>query len=371
MRLGFLGRVKGLLRASADFDFDNWDWRRPLAPLASRPVNPALETLLLALREDGAPATPARALLLGAEPHPDFATWPDLTGWQPFKPHAAAWDRTGLHRADAPQGRFPLVMALPGKARDEILAWFALARDHLAPGGTLTVALPNTAGAARFEKEFARACANFRSVQKHKCRAFQATDDGSWDENIFAAWRATGARRTIPGTVFQVEAGVFSADHIDPGSALLAGHLPAHLRGEVADLGAGWGFLTDALLQRCPGVTTVDLFEADARALACARDNLRHYDRSLSFHWHDVCAGLPGTYDAVVMNPPFHQGQDTRVSVGLAFIAAAAGALRRGGTLWLVANRQLPYEAALTRHGLSWRPAGGDATYKLLTATRT
>lgn len=37
-------------------------------------------------------------------------------------------------------------------------------------------------------------------------------------------------------------------------------------------------------------------------------------------------------------------GQET---LGQAFIRAAAGALKRGGVCWLVANRHLPYETVL------------------------
>src|SRR5690606_11932924 len=124
--------------------------------------------------------------------------------------------------------------------------------------------MPNTAGAGRFEKELARATGGVESQQKHKCRAFHAVDDGSWNEALFSEWRALGGRRPLEGTGFVTEAGIFSADGIDPGSALLAEKLPAHLRGKVADLGAGWGFLTAAVLKRCQKVGRVDLFEADA-----------------------------------------------------------------------------------------------------------
>jgi 16S rRNA (guanine1207-N2)-methyltransferase len=207
-------------------------------------------------------------------------------------------------------------------------------------------------------------------LQKHKCRAFHALDDGSWREAIFAWWRELGGRRVIPATGFVAEPGVFSVDHIDPGSALLAGQLPATLRGNVADLGAGWGFLSDAVLRRCPGVARIDLFEADARALACARLNLAGHARDVRFHWHDVCTGIPNTYDAIVMNPPFHTGQATTVELGRRFLQTAAAALNRGGRLFMVANRQLAYEAVLETSGLAWRNAGENTTYKLLFAQR-
>ncbi|RYD31843.1 MAG: 16S rRNA methyltransferase [Verrucomicrobiaceae bacterium] len=352
-------------------------------------MNPALETLMLAFAADGLPV-PERALFLGAEPHPDLAGWPQVTGWQPFKPKADAWDQAGLPRTGTPQGTWPLVMVLPGKSRDETLHWFALGHDLLEPRGTLLVAMPNTAGAARFEKELSQATGEILSIQKHKCRAFRAVKSPSWNQGLMEEWRSLGARRSIPDTSFTTEAGIFSADHIDPGSRLLAAHLPASLRGKAADLGAGWGYLTDALLKRCPKITSVDLHEADARALACAERNLAEHQRGIGakddplslespacmvadetpirFHWHDVTKGLPERYDIILMNPPFHTGQATDVDLGRAFIRVAACALNRGGKLLLVANRQLPYEAELTVLGLSWRKVAEDPVYKLLFA---
>ena len=327
-------------------------------------MNPALETLMLAL-----PAESGAALFLGAEPHSLLGNWPEIVGWQPLKPLATAWERAGLSRIDElPDRKWPLVMILPGKSRDEALAWFAIARDHLEPGGKLLVAMPNSAGAGRFEKELTKATGHIFSIQKHKCRAFHASEDGTWNESVFNEWRALGEPREISG--FSVEAGIFSSDHIDPGSQFLADHLPAHLHGNVADLGAGWGFLSDAVLQRCPKIMRLDLYEADARALDCARRNLSDHGQKIEFHWHDVTTGLPSTYDAIVMNPPFHTGQATDVDLGRAFLRVAFASLKRGGKLLLVANRQLPYEAVLETSGMAWRKVAEDKVYKLLFAEK-
>lgn len=314
-------------------------------------------------------AVPSRALFIGAEAHPALKSWPELLGWQPLKPRAAVWEHAGFPRSDdLPKGKWPLVLVLPGKSRDETIAWFAMARDRLEPGGKLVVAMPNTAGAGRFEKELSKATGNIASLQKHKCRAFHATEDGTWNEDIFNEWRTLGGHRKISG--FTVLAGIFSSDHIDPGSQLLADHLPAHLHGRVADLGAGWGFLSDAALKRCPKIQQLDLFEADARALDCARINLASHERSLDYHWHDVTTGIAGAYDVIIMNPPFHTGQATDVDLGRAFLKVASTALKRGGKLLLVANRQLPYEAALEASGLAWRKITEDKIYKLIFAEK-
>ncbi len=331
-------------------------------------MHPALDTLILAL--DG--QVPERALFLGAEAHPSLPA--NIVGWQPFKPSADAWQNAGFKRLDhlPDDQRWPLVLVLPGKSRDETLFWFALARTHLEPGGLLIAALPNGAGAARFEKELAKATGPVKSIQKHKCRAFSAHDNGHWNEAIFAEWRQLGELRTIPGTHYQTQAGIFSSEHIDPGSQLLVDHLPKSIRGRVADLGAGWGFLSDQLLQRCPNIDAIDLYEADARALDCAKLNLAgHRERTISYHWHDVRQPLQGEYHAIVMNPPFHSGQATDVDLGRAFITTAHQALRRGGDLFIVANRQLPYEATLDQVGFRHRLITQSDTFKLLFASKS
>jgi 16S rRNA (guanine1207-N2)-methyltransferase len=69
----------------------------------------------------------------------------------------------------------------------------------------------------------------------------------------------------------------------------------------------------------------------------------------VSVHWHDVTRGLPQKYDAIVSNPPFHQGRADLPALGQAFIVSAADALLPDGCLWLVANRHLPYEALLMK----------------------
>lgn len=341
---------------------------------------------MLAFSSEEGLNVPSRCLFLGAEPHEAMGSWPEVTGWHPLKPKMDAWKSRGFSGShELPEGKWPVVMILPGKSRDETLAWFALARERLEDGGTLVVAMPNTAGAGRFEKELAKATGEITSIQKNKCRAFYATEDGSWREEVFTEWRQFAEPGQISGTNFTTFPGIFSSGHVDAGSKLLVDHLPANLRGRVADLGAGWGYLSAEILKKCPNIIRLDLYEADARALTCARWNLAGLGASeprlasppcsdsedkIGFIWHDVTQGLPEEYDVIIMNPPFHTGQSTDVDLGRAFIHAAAKALKRGGKLWMVANRQLPYEATLEAAGFSWRIVSSDSVFKILTADR-
>ena len=181
-----------------------------------------------------------------------------------------------------------------------------------------------------------------------------------------SAWEDPGLQAISGG--FMTRLGVFSADAPDPGSVALARALPRRLGARVADLGAGWGFLARAALER-EDVGELHLVEADLRALDCARLNVP--DPRARFHWADATAFVTGdAFDTVVCNPPFHSGRHAAPALGQDFIAAAARLLKPGGQLWLVANRHLPYERALGQAFSEVAEAAGDRAYKIFRATR-
>ncbi|MGA0846946.1 MAG: hypothetical protein ACO3RV_10415, partial [Luteolibacter sp.] len=92
---------------------------------------PALETLMLTFSGEEGLKPPDRTLFLGARTHPGLKQFPAISGWQPHKTLADEWQNADFDRLDQPTGKWPLVMLLPGKSRDETLAYFAMARDHL------------------------------------------------------------------------------------------------------------------------------------------------------------------------------------------------------------------------------------------------
>lgn len=181
-----------------------------------------------------------------------------------------------------------------------------------------------------------------------------------------AGWALPDAPRDIGG--FVTLPGVFSADGVDPASALLAQALPEKPGARLADFGAGWGYLAQAILTR-DSVKTLHLVEADHAALDCARINVK--DPRAQFHWADATTWKADTaLDGIVMNPPFHTGRAAEPELGRAFIANAAANLAAHGKLWMVANRHLPYEAALAQHFAHVEEIGGDNRFKLIAATR-
>lgn len=314
---------------------------------------------------------------------------PGLRVEQAFKPALDALHAAGFAVDADPAQRHPLVLLLPPRQREQARALLALAFDRCSEGGRVVACVANDAGARSAEADL-RALAGLEgSLSKHHCRVFWARNDaGALDPERLARWRGLDAPRRIdaprlPGGGFLSRPGVFAWDRIDPASALLAAHLPQDLGGDAADLGAGWGYLSIELLRRSPRIRALDLYEADARALQLARENLAASRAAaaddavparaaaLDFLWHDVAAGLPRRYDVIVTNPPFHaQDRVDRPELGQRFIAAAAQALRPGGRLFLVANRHLPYEAALSSGFAEVRVLAVHQGFKAIEARR-
>lgn len=302
-------------------------------------------------------------------------SWPGLVCEQSFRPAADALERSGFALATAQDDtRHPLVLVLPPRQRDESRALFARAIARCAPGGRVVACLPNDEGAKSGESDLARLAGPVSSLSKNKCRVFwTAPLDGPADAVLAGEWADADAPRAIADGRFISRPGVFAWDRIDAASRLLASHLPGDLAGRAADLGAGYGYLSVELLERCPRITSLDLYEAELRALELARRNLAPFAGrvALDFHWHDVTGGIEARYDVIVCNPPFHaQTRADRPDIGRRFIAAAAQALMPGGRLWLVANRHLPYEAELdARFGRARIVAQQDG-FKVIEAVR-
>lgn len=271
-----------------------------------------------------------------------------------FKPDAVSWSGAGysLDPVDA-----PVTIVVVPRAK-------ALARAMVAEAAKSSLVLidgQKTDGIDSLFKECRKALGDLPSVTKSHGRLF-------WfgGENQFADWALGDPIKGENG--YYTSAGVFSDGQVDRGSKLLASALPDKLPKRMADFGAGWGYLSDTVLKR-EGVESIDLIEAEKVALDCARLNVP--DDRAAFHWADATTWkAPDSYGGIVMNPPFHIGREGSPALGRAFIANAARNLTTSGHLWMVANRHLPYEAALNDHFKEVKEIGGDGAFKLFHAFR-
>ncbi|MCX7286876.1 MAG: class I SAM-dependent methyltransferase [Rhodobacterales bacterium] len=276
-----------------------------------------------------------------------------LTGFKPDHDHFAR-----LHSVQAAPSYAAAIVCLP-RSREAGRALIARAASEVAPGGWIAVDGQKTDGIDTALKDLRGRVDLSESLSKAhgKLASFAAGPD-------LSDWQA----RTSDVGGFQTLPGVFSADGPDRGSVLLAGALPEKLSGKVADLGAGWGYLAAEILKH-PGVKRLDLVEAEADALTAARVNIT--DPRARFHWADATTFRPETLlDAVVMNPPFHTGRAADPALGNAFIRAARRMLAPNGSLWLVANRHLPYDGALAESFLVVQEVAGDGGFRVIHATK-
>lgn len=277
-------------------------------------------------------------ILLYGQPAPDLVDLPPgARQVSPLIPGSA--DLSDQPEASADQA---IVLAPGGTLeRDYVLAQ---ALRVLRPGGRLLALAPKDKGGSRLRKalEFL-GCEVTEEARRHHrfCHVTRPEALHGLDAAI-----AAGAPRIVPDLGVWSQPGVFSWDRLDPGSGRLMDSLPP-LVGEGADLGCGVGLLAARVLASSR-VTALACLDIDRRAVACAQHNLT--DPRVTVRWADVRTvgdDLTGL-DFVVMNPPFHDGGAEDRSLGVAFVQSAARLLRRGGVCWLVANRHLPYEAALT-----------------------
>ncbi len=293
---------------------------------------------------------------------------------QTDKPAADALARLGTAAAAEPLPPAGLCIVFATKHKEEVLYHYARAVSLLDEGGILIAVAANVLGAPSLERRCAELLGGVETYSKHKCRVFLGRKDtAKLDHRLLEAWLRGGELRAIPGADLVSRPGMFSWKALDPGSRLLAQQLPENLAGRGADLGAGYGYLSRALLARARGVGELHLFEAERKALDAAERNLAGNagETALHFHWADVTAGLPvSRLDFVVMNPPFHAGREAVSDLGRAFVRAALAALRPGGRLFLVANRHLPYEQEIADQGAVCEKLAEEAGFKVLRAVK-
>jgi 16S rRNA (guanine1207-N2)-methyltransferase len=285
-----------------------------------------------------------------------LAQFCDVTAEQGFYPAAKALEAAGLTVTPRARGRYAMALVNLTRAKAENLA--NIARACRMSDGVVLVNGAKTEGIESLLKAVKKITpVEVLSKAHGKVFWFAATP-------MPEAWLA-GAEMRENQAGFFTAPGMFSPEKVDIGSGLLAPHL-AGLKGRVADLGAGWGWLAAQALG--PDISEMVLFEAEHMALEAAKQNLT--DPRLRFEWADVLT-LPKQlpFDVVISNPPFHQSRAAEPALGVGFIQAAAKMLKPKGRLLMVANRQLPYERALDAAFRKVNMLGQTSGFKLFEAS--
>lgn len=146
----------------------------------------------------------------------------------------------------------------------------------------------------------------------------------------------------------QTDAGVFSRNHLDPGSALLLeavyDETPADFAGRTLDLGCGWGAVGLSLACKYPRAELA-LCDINSRALALAEQNFAQNRLRAAFFLSDGLARVPGSFALIAINPPIRAGK----AVIYRLFDESRDRLETGGALFVVIRKQQGAASALAR----------------------
>ncbi len=283
-----------------------------------------------------------------AEPLPGGMDLGPVTYVQGFRPDFLKLSRAGCDVLPelGDSGGYGMAFVRLGRNRGQNETWIAAAISRVRDGGFVVVSGGKTDGAASMRKRVAAlGVETGHAARKHGIVFWLMADS-----RVYAVGDQLSPAETprVDGR-FVTAAGMFSHGRVDPGSSLLARFIPERGIGLAADFCAGWGYLSARLLERCPSVRELHLYEADYASLQAAKENLQNSGKTeIAFFWRDLLGEQTGhSYDFIVMNPPFHTGRKAEPDIGRRLVEAASRSLHTRGRLLMVANRQLPYEAML------------------------
>lgn len=303
--------------------------------------------------------------MLGAVPSPILHDIPEPHCIQGFKPSVDALVQQGFRCEAKPEGMFAQSFVKLSRHKDVNRLRLAQAWAFTQEGGYIVVSGDKTEGVEALIKALKPHLDLDGVLPKSHGKVFWFRR-GS-EQGVPLDW-VSGGQPSTNKDGFATFAGVFSADGIDEGSRLLAEHVDGTAKGRVADLGAGWGYLSKQILDGSPNIDQLDLFEAEAAALEAAKLNVT--DPRAKFHWEDVTtlSGFDNSFGQVISNPPFHETRKSEPALGQKFIETSARILKTSGRLLLVANRQLPYEKSLEQAFRSVEKLAESKGYKVIVA---
>ena len=227
---------------------------------------------------------------------------------------------------------------------------FQLAATYLNQGGELFVVGENKGGVKSVPKQLPSYFSNANKIDNARhCLLFVAERVSEAPVIKLQDWVTEYELQTPQGAVKICNlAGVFSQKQLDKGTELLLENL-VDVKGRVLDFGCGAGVITAAMLQKQPDLN-VDCVDINAMALASCQMTMEANGVKANVYASDGFSDIKGPFDAVISNPPFHDGLQATTDIAQRFVKDSAAALNRGGVFQIVANRHLPYSDVIASH---------------------
>lgn len=276
-------------------------------------------------------------------------------------------------------GSIDLVTVEVTGVRDLARRWIALARDVGRSLGVLLLAGANDAGIRSVIGDARDAIGpsvveDFRRRNRVAHIAFppvmsEAPEWASEPGIAPGSWSRCAVTEGDIDLVFETLPGVFSADGLDTGTALLLEHLTVPEGATVLDVGCGVGVIGVVAGRR--GAGSVTMTDVSLLAVAAARRNASLTDVPVEVVAGDVYGAVEDRqFDLIVSNPPFHQGKAVDYDMPQRLIAEARDHLNPDGRLVIVANAFLPYDRLMREHLGEVDVVATSPQYRVLAAQR-
>jgi len=219
-------------------------------------------------------------------------------------------------------------------------------------------------------KLFADSCQPQKLGNYYLARLTNYRDDQKpLDDKNYLALRPIGSPDNLP---LQSKPGIFGWNKIDQGSALLLNQLPHFLQsfGEanqpqsLLDLGCGYGFLACAAAQQ--GFTQITATDNNAAALRACKANFAALEVDGTVIAGDAGSQIEERFDAIICNPPFHQGFNIDSELTAKFLLASKRLLAPRGRALFVVNNFIALEKKAQDYFPRVREVARSGSFKLI-----
>jgi 16S rRNA (guanine1207-N2)-methyltransferase len=267
---------------------------------------------------------------------------------------------------------FDTVVFRVAKEKAQVHHLINAALAHLAPGGWLWLAGEKDEGIRSYIDKAAARAGSAPQLQRSGPCLLGGIQRGAelgapLDDRGYAEWRQLAL---APDLTIWSKPGIYGWQKVDAGSAFLIDQLdavwPTPPR-RVLDLGCGYGYLTLCAARRWPGAAFTAT-DNNIVAVEAARRNLQGL--AAEVYCSDAGAGLDGGFDALLCNPPFHQGFEVDGALTGRFLAAAARLLAADGRALFVVNQFIPIERRAGEYFRRVEQVARNRSFKLVMVTR-
>ena len=251
---------------------------------------------------------------------------------------------------ELPSGKFDQAVIFVPKSKTLLEYVLHQVISHFAIGQQIFLVGEKKGGVERAAKQLKTYGKTFKLDSARHCQMWQMTLEHRITAKPLQDWIKTYPLHTDELSLeICALPGVFSQDHLDIGTAVLLPYLKQVKSGTLADFGCGAGVIS-CYLAKLNNNNIIHALDVDAFALKSTELSfIRNQLDCSRLHLHAVTGiqDAPTQLDAVVSNPPFHQGIHTNYAASENLCQTAKAHLKTSGELWIVANRFLNYASII------------------------